>query len=101
MRGSLYIRPFEARVLAWERTLLNVNNIIEQWVQLQTGYLYLEPVFNSQDMRRQMPHEAAEFHAVDSMWKDLMAALRVDTLVLRVQKIPTALDRLERANSML
>lgn len=52
MRGSLYIRPFEERVLKWEQTLLTINHMIEEWVAVQTSYLYLEPVFNSQDMKR-------------------------------------------------
>ena len=52
MRGSLYIRPFEERVLKWEQTLLTINHMIEEWVAVQTAYLYLEPVFNSQDTKR-------------------------------------------------
>ncbi len=39
--------------------------MIEEWVAVQSTYLYLEPVFNSQDMKRQMPGEATEFQRID------------------------------------
>ena len=52
-------------------------------------------------MKRQMPGEATEFLRIDEMWRDIMAAMMNDTLVLHVEKIPNANERLRRANVSL
>lgn len=32
MRGSPFIKPFEAEMQAWEEKLINMQDILEQWL---------------------------------------------------------------------
>ena len=41
--------------------MLNLQEILEVWIKVQANYLYLEPIFNSDDISKKLPAEAADF----------------------------------------
>jgi dynein heavy chain, axonemal len=51
----------ETRARAWEKTMMKIQEILEVWVAVQANYLYLEPIFNSEDISKKLPSEAADF----------------------------------------
>lgn len=42
------------------------------WIQVQQAWLYLEPIFNSADISRQLPTESRIFRQVDGQFKSFM-----------------------------
>jgi dynein heavy chain len=72
MRGSPYIRPIEARCKDWEMRLKYAQGLIDEWMTCQRTWLYLEPIFSSEDIMRQLPTEARRFAAVDALWRKTM-----------------------------
>ena len=42
--------------------------ILDSWLKVQAAWLYLEPIFGSQDIRNQIPVEGKMFEEVDSQW---------------------------------
>ena len=72
MRSSPYIKPFEVQIKEWEKTLITTQDTIDEWLKVQATWLYLEPIFSSEDIMNQMPEEGKKFKYVDSNWRKMM-----------------------------
>ncbi|KAL0892691.1 hypothetical protein ABMA27_014410 [Loxostege sticticalis] len=99
MRGSPYVKAFEADMVAWEEKLISMQDILDQWLQCQATWMYLEPIFSSEDIMRQMPTEARNFRDVDKEWRNIMGATQKEPMVLPATDYPVnnaLLDDIQR-----
>lgn len=128
MRGSPYVKAFESDMAAWEDKLISMQDILDQWLtvggwrrvgaggasrpaavvlygalsrQCQATWMYLEPIFSSEDIMRQMPTEARNFRDVDKEWRAVMGATHRQPLVLPATDLPGLLKKLRLNNSLL
>ena len=74
---------------AWETKLNNLSELIDEISKCQRTWLYLEPIFASDDIGKTMPNEAAMFKEVDTLWKTTMEG---------VEESPGILDLIDRDN---
>uniref|UniRef100_A0A8C4EGR3 Dynein axonemal heavy chain 12 n=1 Tax=Dicentrarchus labrax TaxID=13489 RepID=A0A8C4EGR3_DICLA len=89
MRGSPFIKPFENEI---KERLLRIQETIDEWLKVQAQWLYLEPIFSSQDIMQQIPEEGRLFQTVDKNWKEIM---RHST------SLPGLLEKLQDSNNLL
>ncbi|XP_066944541.1 dynein axonemal heavy chain 3-like [Macrobrachium rosenbergii] len=101
MRGSPYVKPFEAEIRAWEEKLLSMQDILDAWIKCQVTWLYLEPIFSSEDIMKQMPVEGRKFTRVDATWRQLMGTAVKDPHALVATEQPNMLSRLHECNHLL
>uniref|UniRef100_A0A8C9VVG4 Dynein axonemal heavy chain 3 n=1 Tax=Scleropages formosus TaxID=113540 RepID=A0A8C9VVG4_SCLFO len=98
MRGSPFIKPVEAECKEWEDKLVLIQDILDAMLKCQATWLYLEPIFSSEDIIAQMPEEGRKFGIVDGYWKDIIVK---DTRILVATSQPNMLERLRVSNVYL
>ena len=72
MRGSTYIKPIEKECKEWEFKLKYAQGVLDSLILCQRTWMYLEPIFASEDIMRQLPTEARRFQGVDALWRKTM-----------------------------
>ena len=50
-----------------------LQETLDAFLMVQRTWMYLEPIFGSEDIMRQMPTEGRRFAAVDSFWRRTLA----------------------------
>lgn len=78
MRGSPYIKPIEKDCKNWEHRLKYAQGMLDALINCQRTWMYLEPIFGSEDIMRQLPTEARRFQGVDTLWRKTLAETHVD-----------------------
>ena len=101
MKGSPYAKFMLDEILEWEKKLLRNQDNLEVWLKVQAVWLYLAPVFSSEDIMKQMPVEGRNFKEVDRAWKNLMVKVNEKPAALVVMDIEELGDVLNGANAKL
>ena len=79
MRGSPYIKRNEDQCKAFEYRLKYAQSFLDELIACQRTWMYLEPIFCSEDIIRQLPTEARRFNGVDALWRKTLLELSVDS----------------------
>ncbi|RYG69461.1 hypothetical protein EON64_02655, partial [archaeon] len=95
MLGSRYVRGVQERVDEWEKKLAQLSETLDEWVVCQRSWMYLENIFNAEDIQKQLPAESQKFLVVDRSWKAIMNRSHNDPKVL------STLIPLENGTSLL
>ena len=72
MQFSVFKKPFEEEIGEWEAKLQLASDTLEQWVSCQGQWTYLQPIFDSADIMKQLPNETKRFKGVDIKWRYIM-----------------------------
>ncbi|XP_076299082.1 dynein heavy chain 3, axonemal isoform X2 [Lasioglossum baleicum] len=101
MRSSPFVKAFEQEMQEWEDKLLLMQDIIDQWLMCQATWMYLEPIFSSEDIMRQMPTEAKNFRRMDKIWRTIMKYVASNRRVLDATDMPKMLNEFKLCNQLL
>lgn len=52
----------------WRRS----QDVLEEWLLCQGSWLYLEPIFSSDDINEQLPVEGKRYQQMEEIWKRIM-----------------------------
>lgn len=97
MRGSPFIAALGEAATSWEDKLVSMQDIMDVWMSVQSTWMYLEPIFSSEDIMRQMPVEGRNFKAVDRTWRKIMDNTCKDHRVIQSTDYPNLLDIMRKA----
>ena len=73
LMSSRYIVHFKDDTSSWVQKMSMVAEIIELWVVVQNYWTYMEAVFSSGDIAKQLPQEAKRFSKIDKDYMKIMA----------------------------
>lgn len=48
------------------------QEVLEEWLNCQRSWLYLEPIFSSEDINRQLPVESKRYQTMERIWRKIM-----------------------------
>ena len=72
MNFSPFKKPFEKEIEEWNGKLMLVSDTLEEWIKCQGQWMYLQPIFDSPDIMKQLPAESKRFKSVDSTWRHII-----------------------------
>eukprot|EP00878_Enallax_costatus_P013463 GHUV01014078.1.p1 GENE.GHUV01014078.1~~GHUV01014078.1.p1 ORF type:complete len:1340 (+),score=424.03 GHUV01014078.1:252-4271(+) len=101
MAASPFSKPFEERLVPWEKKLRTFQEMLEEWLTCQGKWLYLEPIFSADEIMKQIPREGTAFRTMDATWRRIMAQVHEQPLMMAVADIPELLDQLKECNRQL
>ena len=101
MMGSPYVHHVKDKAAAWERTLSYISEVLEEWLRLQRTWMYLEPIFASDDINRQMPAEGRRFANIDRMYRGALAETVDSPGLLQVSRRRELAGAFAEANAAL
>lgn len=98
---SAFKGPFEERIEEWNRKLCCISDVLEVWVTVQRNWLYLQPIFESPDINRQLPTEGKKFSTVDKSWRQTIAAAKQKPKVIDFCDSAKLLERFKESDILL
>ncbi|TMW64716.1 hypothetical protein Poli38472_011596 [Pythium oligandrum] len=102
MMGSRYILGVKDEVDRWNKRLSTLSETLDEWIQCQRSWMYLETIFCAEDIQKQLPVEAQKFALVDKNWKNVMLRTSIDPSVIRsVESGSEILDQFRMSNRIL
>ncbi|VDI54361.1 Hypothetical predicted protein, partial [Mytilus galloprovincialis] len=101
MSFSPYKKPFEDRISNWENKLKTTQDVLDEWLACQRSWLYLEPIFSSDDIQRQLPVESKRYQTMDRIWRKIMKTARDNPQVISLCPDNRLLDNLRESNKLL
>lgn len=101
MAFSAFKGPFEERIDAWNAKLYMVSEVLEAWLKVQRDWLYLQPIFESPDINKQLPTEGKKFANVDKNWKQTMSSAKSNPNVLDFCDNEKLLEKFKESSKLL
>ena len=101
MSFSPFKKPFADRISQWETKLRTMQEVIESWMTCQRSWLYLEPIFGSDDIVNQLPIESKRFQTMDRTWRKIMSNAKVKPGVVDCCSDYKLLDSFRECNKLL
>jgi hypothetical protein len=92
---------FEQQIADWNRKLNTVSEVIDEWLACQRTWMYLEPLFGSEDIMRQLPREGKMFQTVDQKWRKNMSAAKKNPGVISFCSNDKLLVDFQESNKLL
>jgi len=100
LKSSPYIQPIIHRANFVEFRLLLLQDTLDQWIRFQRIWLYLMPIFSSDDIKVKLPLDHRKFEALDRMYHSIMQMVKRDPTLwdcIESEKMKNEFDQANRA----
>eukprot|EP00741_Cyanophora_paradoxa_P024436 tig00022075_g23593.t1 len=101
MMASRFVVGIREEIDTWDKKLSTLSECLDEWLQCQRNWMYLESIFGQPDIQKQLPAETAKFMKVDNFWKELMRKTHDNPNVINISCSPGVLDNLVESNRLL
>ena len=84
----------------WTARLGKMQAIFDEWLTCQVKWMYLGPVYGSEEIAKQMPKERKEFGVADGKFRRIMQATEKTPDVMAICAMDGLLEDLTEANKV-
>ncbi|CUG93652.1 unnamed protein product [Bodo saltans] len=99
--ASRYVGGIRQMVEDWDTKLQLVRDVIDEWTNVQKSWMYLEFIFSSDDIKKQLPEESKMFAQIDKTYRQLMTKSQANNNVTAIATEEGLLINLKQSNVML
>ncbi|CAK9808028.1 Dynein axonemal heavy chain 2 [Anthophora quadrimaculata] len=102
MKTTRFVEPFANEVDYWERILSTIGEVLETTLIIQRGYMYMDNIFTTEDIRKQLPKETDEYDKLTRLWTEITSRMASYGLALpATHNPPGLLDVLNKISDKL
>ncbi|XP_029005758.1 dynein axonemal heavy chain 1 [Betta splendens] len=101
MSFSPFKKAFEAQIDTWETKLRMTQDVLEEWLTCQRSWLYLEPIFSSEDINQQLQVEGERYQQMEQTWRRIMKIAVNNRKVIELCPDARLLEKLKECNALL
>ncbi|RLN94479.1 hypothetical protein BBJ28_00006207, partial [Nothophytophthora sp. Chile5] len=101
MMFSSFKGPFEEEIIEWNTALQLISEVLEEWLAVQRNWLYLQPIFESPDINKQLPTEGKRFASVDKNWRQTLASAKAKPRCVEFCRSTKLLEKFRESNHFL
>ncbi|CAM9544257.1 unnamed protein product [Chrysoparadoxa australica] len=101
MTFSTFKGPFEERIEDWNSLLQVVSEVLDEWLAVQRNWLYLQPIFDSPDINKQLPTEGKRFASVDKHWRATMSGAEAGAQCIKFCNNVKLLEKFRESSKLL
>ncbi|XP_046395032.1 dynein axonemal heavy chain 1-like [Ischnura elegans] len=98
---SPYKYAFEEKIMEWEQKLRISQEVLDIWLDTQNKWLYLQPIFSSMDIARQLPNESKKYALMDRTWRRIMKNVNEQPKIMTVCPDLRLLELLKDCSNLL
>ncbi|XP_076646459.1 dynein axonemal heavy chain 1 [Halictus rubicundus] len=92
---------FEDEINEWETKLKLTQEVLLLWMEVQREWMYLEPIFTSEDISTQLPSEARKYNAMERNWRRIMKNAHDRPYIIKICPDRVLLESLQECQSLL
>ncbi|OHT04933.1 Dynein heavy chain, cytoplasmic [Tritrichomonas foetus] len=101
MQTSPFFHVFREQATSWENRLNQLQVLLDEWLDVQRRFIYLEGVFNSPDIRTILGKATANFKKAEKEFATLTKRAAQLKVVMKVTTIPNIGTTLQQLNESL
>ena len=101
MMGSKFVNEIRGDVENWEQKLGYISDVIDDWTSFQVKWMYLENIFNADDIKQELKAETKQFQSVDKFWKEHMNKTKKEPKVVAIHDAGQILKKFKENNKKL
>lgn len=101
MKQNPFIKAIKAEVDIIEAKLIAYQDMFDSWLKCQRDWMYLEPIFSSDEINRELPLGKQQFDQVHKKWVELMEKVDEDRQIFTYQDWEQIVKVLDSNNEKL
>ncbi|XP_014851660.1 PREDICTED: dynein heavy chain 1, axonemal [Poecilia mexicana] len=93
-------KVFESHLNTWEKKLRLTQDVLEEWLECQSAWLTLEPIFSCDEVKNKLKQGNTYKH-IEQRWRNVMSNVDREQNVIEMCQNVQLLSRLKRYNMFL